>query len=348
MVTPAFTPPAPSIPAKEERNDADNNALILATAINGGMLNKLSDVMALPDLQKRGPARFADDSVSPCGDTLGGGHEIDSGFQKDPFEDDEYCSLQMPTGGRSACESYYKREEMVPPEELDTSVEFAAGATILPEAPKLPLLEARDAGEHNQSEVRSLESHDMSSSSNQVEYENTRIDADPLSFSDPEVLTAMMSDVKLLGAHVDRLISNQQRLFSSGISSTLATATLGSEVQSLSPSPTDSLDAWASAGMESSWPSQPYDPSKYGTVSSSEETSYLGEVRNIGQSDTFSYPAWHVGAWSLAEDDIELHSMVDSFERQSSMFQARIRACAKRISERRRFGKDECSPSRRD
>jgi len=150
--------------------------------------------------------------------------------------------------------------------------------------------------------------------------------------SDPAVLASMMEDYALLGAQVDKLIYSQQRLLGSGSLSGAIAPTSGGDSLSGSlrfssslttteglPSPDTVCEA---ASPRSCRP--PYDPSRYCSMGNT-------WPRDSAFATSTPRPDADAGAGEMAR----LSHMVDSLERQSLLFQGRIRDCAQRVLERR-------------
>lgn len=157
-----------------------------------------------------------------------------------------------------------------------------------------------------------------------------------LRFSDPEVLSTMMADVQLLGAHVDHLIGMQQKLLGK------ATASNG-ETEAPRGSPPhhahgSTYSASFVAGENCDWPSQPYDPSRYGMYDTD-----CQDRNHVEEEDTQLDHGSHThriddGKWDLSSGAAELHTAIDSLERRSMVFQQRIRNCAVQLEVRQREG----------
>lgn len=149
----------------------------------------------------------------------------------------------------------------------------------------------------------------------------------------------MMADVQLLGAHVDHLISVQQRLLDKAANGTSEILAENRKDPWPEPSPFDSLDALASRAA-SAWPSQPYNPGRYSSSGQDrqnipgDEQARIAEAAsgNAGPGVQFCQGE----QWKRSNDAAELHCAVDSLERRSALFQHRIRECAQHVAERQR------------
>jgi len=326
-----------------------------------GAWTQPSDMEASPDLQ-----RFRS-AVASC-------DEADYGISRDEFFSSVELPPHSSSGSGSRRASGYHTEAQTwqpdaspkkaephmqgdDPERWRMSATYADLADLLPSwPPPLPRLDARptsanvqppQSGRLSGAAVPAAENSAQgqgqtpasSSSENFKESllsANSWGDAAPLRFSDPAVLSTMMADVKLLGAHVDHLIDVQQRL-------------LGKE-----PKPLDSLDARIMAATSSgtgpaTWPSHPYDPARYGGHDEGEASfermpplsPLVRDVEGIrmGSMALGSPPTWCVEGQGPDGVDAELRSAVDSLEQRSELFQSRIRECAQHIEARREEGK---------